>query len=200
MVSSKHAPRNGKGRFEPTRTSSVQNQEEESTRRVRTQTVPPSRHISIQDGENSSIEHRSFLEPSNEGEASIEELLNPVRSGISPERGESLHRSRGDSEIARRPISNVEDVSLETLNVNSPGAESEIVPVVDNLKRHDVQFVVSKPLRRQQRQGPLARLNFLFADLRPGPDPTRLGRRLNSLSGIPRIARYTPQCSTTERR
>jgi hypothetical protein len=136
MVSSKHAPRNGKGRFEPTRTSSVQNQEEESTRRVRTQTVPPSRHISIQDGENSSIEHRSFLEPSNEGEASIEELLNPVRSGISPERGESLHRSRGDSEIARRPISNVEDVSLETLNVNSPGAESEIVPVVSaNLAR-----------------------------------------------------------------
>jgi hypothetical protein len=61
-------------------------------------------------------------------------LLNSVRSGIGPERGQSLHRSRGDSEIARRPISNVEDVSLKTLNVNSPGAGPGIVPgVLTNL-------------------------------------------------------------------
>jgi hypothetical protein len=180
MVSSKPAPRNGKGRFEPTRTSSVQNQEEESTRRVQTQSVPPSRRISIQDGENSSIEHRSFLEPSNEGEASIEELLDSVRSGISPERGQSLHRSRGDSEIARRPISNVEDVSLETLNVNSPDAGSEIVPIISaNLTRQLEE--ARRTIRRLEAAteaadaGPYgaAKLPIRGREVRARPDPLR---------------------------
>ena len=123
--------RNEKGRFEPTTSRPNDPEQEKVTMRDRTQSVPPHRRRSAQDDEDSGVESRRSLEPSIEDDIpSLEELIDSVREGKRRERGQSLHRSRGDSEVARRQIPIIESVSTANSRVNLSRTEEAELPRV----------------------------------------------------------------------
>lgn len=187
MVYTRHAPRSRDGRFEPVNQPNDPGPVER-TLRDRTQSVPPPRRRVIQDGEGSGLETHSYLEPSEEEEASVEELLDSVRKGKRRERGPSLHRSRGDSEVARRPRPDIENDSLEVPTVNFPDNEESEVAQASHASLAAQLAEAQSAIRRLEVAagvrvaGPSGQstLPIRGPDLRPGTERASTGPRVTA--------------------